>query len=146
MAVTNTAAFGQSNFLLQALVTAAKTAIGTATVTNAVSFGAFPGTNGVIITGVSAITTNTVTASWVAVYYSTDSGTTLRPFAIGTLAAYTAATTLAPTPLNFTHMSGSVISLTNPVYIPYSATTLLYAAAGVAVGDGIVFTANGVNL
>ena len=138
MAVTNTAAFGQSNFLLQALVTAAKTAIGTATVTNAVSFGAFPGTNGVIITGVSA--------SWVAVYYSTDSGTTLRPFAIGTLAAYTAATTLAPTPLNFTHMSGSVISLTNPVYIPYSATTLLYAAAGVAVGDGIVFTANGVNL
>lgn len=145
MAVTNTAAFGQTPFFAQALVVAAKAHIGTATNTNAVSMGAV-GANGTIITGLGAITNNAVTAVWCAVYYSTDSGTTLRVFAIGLMATWTEAATTSPTPLALNHMDGSPISPLNPVYIPYSATTLLYAAAGVAVTDGIVFTANGVSL
>lgn len=147
-AVTNTAAFGQSNFMFQAKVTAAKAAIGTATNTNTVALVATGavGANGTIVTGLNAIPNNTVTASWVCVYYSTDSGTTLTIFACGTLPAYTAAATLAPTPLNLTHMDGSIISPTNPIYIPYSATTALYAGIGVAVTDGIVVTINGVSL
>lgn len=147
MAVTNTAAFGQTPFWMQALVTAAKAAIGTATQTNTVAFtGIAIGANGVIITGASASPNNTVTASWVALYYSVDAGTTLRQFAIGTLASYTAAATLAPTPLAFTQMNGTAIGPTNPVYIPgtgSSSTVALYAGAGVAVTDGIVFTLNG---
>jgi len=87
-------------------------------------FGASPiGTNGAIITGISAIPNNSVTAQWCACYYSTDSGTTLRVFAIGTMASYTAAATLGPTPLNLTHMDGSAISPTN---------SGLYAALGLA--------------
>lgn len=147
-AVTNTAAFGQSNFMFQAKVTAAKAAIGTATNTNTVALVATGavGVNGTIVTGLNAIPTNTVTASWVCVYYSTDSGTTLTPWTCATLAAYTAAATLGPTAANFTHPDGSVISPTNPLYLPYSATTALYAGIGVAVTDGIVFTINGVSL
>lgn len=147
MAVTNTAAFGQTPWWMQALVTAAKAAIGTATQTNTVAFtGIAIGANGVIITGASASPNNSVTAQWCALYYSTDAGTTLRQFAIGTMAAYTAAATLAPTPLNFNHMDGSIISPTNPVYIPGTgsgSTVALYAGMGVAITDGAVFTLNG---
>lgn len=147
MAVTNTAAFGQTPWWMQALVTAAKAAIGTATQTNTVAFtGIAIGANGVLITGASAAPNNTVTATWAALYYSVDAGTTLRQFAIGTCAAYTAAATLAPTPLNFAHMDGSVISPTNPVYIPGTgsgSTVALYAGMGVAITDGMVFTLNG---
>lgn len=150
MAVTNTAAFGQSMYFAQALVTAAKAAIGTSTNTNTVAFtstnaGAI-GTNGVILTGANAIPNNSVTAQWCALYYSIDAGTTLRCFAIGTMAAYTAAATLAPTPLNFTHLDGSIISPTNPVYLPGTgsgSTVALYAGMGVAIADGAVFTLNG---
>lgn len=147
-AVTNTAAFGQTPFMFQAKVTAAKANIGTATNTNTVALIATGsvGTNGAIVSGLNAIPNNTVTASWVCVYYSTDSGTTLTIWTCGTLAAYTAAATLGPTALNFTHPDGSIISPSNPLYLPYSATTALYAGAGVAVTDGIVFTINGVNL
>ena len=147
MAVTNTAAFGQTPWWMQALVTTAKAAIGTSTNTNSVAFsGIAIGTNGVIITGASAIPNNSVTAQWCACYYSVDSGTTLRAFAIGTMASYTAAATLAPTPLSFTHMDGSAISPTNPVYIPGTgsgSTVVLYAAMGVSITDGAVFTLNG---
>lgn len=147
-AVTNTAAFGQTPIMFQAKVTAAKANIGTATNTNTVALisAGGMGTSGSIITGLNAIPNNTVTASWVCVYYSTDSGTTLTIFTCGTLTAYTAATTAGPTPFNFTHPDGSVISPSNPLYLPYSATTALYAGIGVAVTDGIVFTLNGVNL
>lgn len=146
MTVTTLPAFGQSPLWLQALVTAAKAAIGTSTQTNTVSFGASPiGANGAIITGITVIPNNTVTAMWCAVYYSVDAGTTLRAFAIGTCPAYTAAATLAPTPLNLTHMDGSVISPTNPIYMP-TTSVVLYAGMGVAITDGAVFTINGVNL
>lgn len=151
MAVTNTAAFGQLPFWGMALVTAAKAAIGTSTNTNTVAFSTYGGTlatgaNGLIITGASAIPMNTVTAQWCAIYYSVDAGTTLRPFLIGTMAAYTAAATLAPTPLSFSHFDGSPVSPANPVLIPGTGsgtTPVFYAGMGVAIADGAVFTLNG---
>jgi hypothetical protein len=148
MAVTNTAAFAQTPFMAQCLVTAAKAAIGTATNTNTVALiaaGSVP-SNGLIVTGLNVIPNNTVTAQWCAVYFSTDSGTTLRVIAIGTMSAYTAAATAAPTVLNLTHMDGSTIAPNNPIYIPYSANNCLYAGMGVAITDGAVFTLNGTSL
>lgn len=148
MAVTNTAAFGQTPFMAQCLVTTAKAAIGTSTNTNTVALvaaGSVP-TNGLIVTGLSAIPNNSVTAQWCAVYFSTDSGTTLRLFAVGTMASYTAAATLGPTPLNFTHPNGSAIGPTNPLFVPYAATNCLYGGMGVSITDGAVFTLNGTAL
>lgn len=146
MAVTNTAAFGQVPRILQAIVTAAKAAPLGTTNTNAVSMGGV-GLNGTIINGIAAIPMNTLgTAAHIAVYYSTDSGTTLNIVAIGLLAPWTFAATTAPTPLNLTNLNGSIISITNPLYIPYSATTLLYASTSVAPTTGIMVTANGIDL
>ncbi len=146
MAVTNTAAFGQTPRLMQALLNAAKAApLGTSN-TNAFSLGGV-GVNGTIINGIVAIPMNTLaTAAHIAIYHSTDSGTTLNILAIGLLAAWTSAATTAPTPLNLANLNGSVISVTNPLYIPYSATTLLYASTSVAATTGIMVTANGIDL
>ena len=148
MAVTNTAAFGQSGFFYQCKVTAAKAAIGTATNTNTVALVAAGniGANGTIVTGISCVPSNTITASWVAIYWSTDSGTTLTPITVGTLTAYTAAATSGPTPFSFLHPNGSAIGPTNPLYLPYAAGNAIYAGIGVAVTDGVLFQINGTNL
>lgn len=147
MAVTNTAAFGQSPYLAHAVLTAAKAAPWSGA-TNAVAFTSNVGTNGAIITGVAAIPRNTIaSAAMIGLFYSPDNGTTLYLIAVGTMAVYTFAATGAPTPLNLTNLNGSVISVTNPLYVPYNAAgVVLYGASGVALADGIVLSANGTNL
>jgi hypothetical protein len=145
MAVTNTAAFGQTPFLLSGLLTAAKAAP-LAGNTNAVNLGNV-GVNGGFITGAVAIPSNTIaSASLIALYYSPD-GTNLYVIATGTLAIYTFSATAAPTALNLSNLNGSVISATNPLYIPYAAAGGLWGSTAVALAtSGVVLSVNGTNL
>lgn len=147
MAVTNTAAFGQSPYLAHAVLTAAKAAPWSGA-TNAVAFTSNVGVNGAIITGVTAIPRNTIaSASAIGLFYSPDNGTTLYLIAVGTLPIWTFATTSSPTPLSLNNLNGSLISVTNPLYVPYDADgVVLYGATAVALADGIVLSVNGVNL
>lgn len=143
MAVTNTAAFGQVPNIGQAILTAAKAAPLSGATDAVLLFTA--GANGSIINGINAIPRNTIaSAALLAIYYSSDAGTTLNVLSVGTLAVYTFATTLAPTPLNFTNLNGSIISVTNPLYVPAGET--LYASSAVALANGILVTANGIDL
>lgn len=146
MAVTNTAAFGQAPKTFQGVLTAAKSAP-LSSATNAVSMGT-PGANGSIITGVTAIPRDTLaTDAHIALYYSDDAGTTLYIWAIGLLTSWTFAATTAPTPLYMTNMDGTVISPTNPLYVPYAGGSgRLYGSTSVALANGILIAANGVDL
>lgn len=145
MAVTNTAAFGQTPFLLSGLLTAAKAAPLSGN-TNAVSLGNV-GVNGGIVNGVVAIPSNTIaSASLIALYYSPD-GTNLYVIATGTLAVYTFSATSAPTALSLSGLNGAVVSVTNPIYIPYNASGGLWGSTAVALATtGVILSANGVNL
>lgn len=143
MAVTNTAAFGQVPNIGQAILTAAKAAPLSGATDAVLLFTA--GANGSIINGINAIPRNTIaSAALIAIYYSSDAGTTLNLLAVGTLAVYTYDATAAPTPLNLTNLNGSIISVTNPLYVPAGET--LYASSGVALANGILVTANGIDL
>ncbi len=143
MAVTATAAFGQVPNIGQAILTAAKAAPLSGSTNAVLLFTA--GSNGAIINGISAIPRDTLAnAAHIAVYYSSDGGTTLNVCAIGLLAAWTFAATTAPTVLSLSNLNGSVISVTNPLFVPASKT--LYASSSQALTNGIMVTANGVDL
>lgn len=147
MAVTNTGAFGQApNMLFGGVLTTAKSAP-LSGATNVVNLGT-PGANGTIITGVTAIPRDTLaTAAHIALYFSNDAGTTYYLISVGLLAAWTFATTTAPTPLNMTNLDGSVISAANPLYVPYvGGAGRLAASTSVSLANGIMVTANGVDL
>ena len=103
------------------------------------------GANGSLVNGIAAIPRNTLAgAAHIAVYYSTDSGTTCNLCAIGLLAAWTFAATSAPAPLNLANLNGATISVANPLYVP--AGMKLYASTSQTLSDGILVTANGVDL
>ena len=88
MAVTNTAAFGQVPNIGQAILTAAKSAPLSGSSNVMLLFTA--GANGSIVNGIAAIPRNTLSsAAHIAIYYSTDSGTTNNLCAIGLLGAWT---------------------------------------------------------
>jgi len=143
MAVTNTGAFGQTPNIGQAILTAAKAAPLSGSSDVVLLFTA--GANGALVNGIAAIPRNTLaSAAHIAIYYSTDSGTTNNLIAIGLLSAWTFATTTAPTPLNLANLNGLVISATNPLYVP--AGMKLYASTSVALANGILVTANGIDL
>jgi hypothetical protein len=143
MAVTNTAAFGQVPAIGQAILTAAKAAPLSGSTNVVLLFTA--GANGSIVHGIAAIPRNTLSsAAHVAVYHSTDSGTTNNLCAIGLLGAWTFSATTAPTPLALANLNGAAISVTNPLYVP--AGGKLYASTSQALADGILVTANGVDL
>ncbi len=143
MAVTNTAAFGQAPNIGQAILTAAKSAPLSGG-TNAVLLFT-SGVNGSLINGIVAIPRNTLSnPAHIALYCSTDSGTTVNLAAIGLLAAWTFAATTSPTPLSLVNLNGTVISAANPLYMP--AGMKLYASSSQALSDGILVTANGVDL
>lgn len=144
MAVTNTAAFGQVPNIGQAILTAAKTAPWSGATGTVLLF--TPGSNGSIVTGITAIPRDTIaSAAVICIYVSPDSGTTLNLVAIGTLAVYTASATTAPTPLNLTNLNGGVISPTNPLYLQ-TTSAKLYASSAVALANGILVSADGVDL
>lgn len=140
MAVTATPAFGQTPNHGAAVLTTAKTTPLSGSSNVVLLF--TPGSNGSLVTGIAAIPRATGTAAVIAVYTSTDSGTTNNLVAIGTLAAWTFSATSAPTPLNLTHLNGVVISPTNPLYLP--SGTKLYASEGVT--QDAVVAANGIDL
>ncbi len=143
MAVTNTAAFGQAPNIGQAILTAAKSAPLSGATNVVLLFTA--GANGSLVNGIAAIPRNTLSsAAHVAIYYSTDSGTTNNLCAIGLLAAWTFAATSAPAPLNLANLNGATISIANPLYVP--AGMKLYASVSQTLSDGILVTANGVDL
>lgn len=143
MAVTNTAAFGQSPNIGQAILATAKSAPLSGATNVALLFTA--GSNGSLVSGIAAIPRNTLSsAAHIAIYYSTDSGTTNNLCAIGLLAAWTFAATSAPAALNLANLNGSVISVGNPLYVP--AGMKLYASTSQTLSDGILVTANGVDL
>lgn len=143
MAVTNTAAFGQAPNVGQAALTAAKSAPLSGGTNTVLLFTAGP--NGSLVNGIAAIPRNTLSnAAHIAVYTSTDNGTTVNLAAIGLLAAWTFAATTAPVPLNLANLNGGVISATNPLYLPVGMK--LYASSSQALSDGILVTANGIDL
>jgi len=143
MAVTNTAAFGQAPNIGQAILTAAKSAPLSGATNVVLLFTA--GANGALVNGIAAIPRNTLSnAAHIAIYYSTDSGTTNNLCAIGLLAAWTFAATGAPVPLNLANLNGATISIANPLYVP--AGMKLYASSSQTLSDGILVTANGVDL
>lgn len=143
MAVTNTAAFGQVPNIGQAILTAAKSAPLSGSTNVVLLFTA--GANGSLVNGIAAIPRNTLaSAAHIAIYYSIDSGTTSNLCAIGLLAAWTFAATSAPAPLNLANLNGAVVSVANPLYVP--AGMKLYASTSQTLSDGILVTANGVDL
>ncbi|MBM3534468.1 MAG: hypothetical protein FJX60_15685 [Alphaproteobacteria bacterium] len=140
MPVTNTAAFGQVPNISSAVLTTAKTTPLSGSSNVVLLF--TPGANGSLVNGIAAFPRATCTAATVAIYTSTDNGTTNNLVAIGAMAAWTFASTTAPTPLSLTHLDGSIISPTNPLYLP--SGTKLYASTGVT--QDMVVTANGTDL
>ena len=140
MAVTNTAAFGQTPNISSAVLTTAKTTPLSGSSNVVLLF--TPGSNGSFVVGIAAFPRATCTAATVAIYTSTDSGSTNNLVAIGAMAAWTFAATTAPTPLNLNHLNGSAISVTNPLYLPNG--TKLYASTGVT--QDMVVTADGIDL
>ena len=143
MAVTNTAAFGQVPNIGQAILTAAKSAPLSGSSNVMLLFTA--GANGSIVNGIAAIPRNTLSsAAHIAIYYSTDSGTTNNLCAIGLLGAWTFSATTAPTPLSLVNLNGAIISVANPLYVP--AGMKLYASSSQALADGILVSANAIDL
>lgn len=143
MAVTNTAAFGQAPNIGQAILATAKSAPLSGATNVVLLFTA--GANGSLVNGIAAIPRNTLaSAAHIAIYHSTDSGITNNLCAIGLLAAWTFAATTAPTPLTLQNLNGATISVANPLYVP--AGSKLYASTSQTLSDGILVTANGVDL
>ena len=143
MPVTSTAAFGQAPNLGQAILTAAKSAPLSSS-TNAVLLFT-GGANGSIVSGIVAVPRNTLSSpAHIAIYLSPDSGTSLNIFTIGLLAAWTFSATTAPTLLSFSNLNGTLISASNPLFVP--ATQRLYASSSQALSDGIIVTTMGVDL
>ena len=143
MPLTNTAAFGQVPNIGQAVLTAAKSAPLSGSANTVLLFAA--GANGSLVNGIAAIPRNTLAnAAHIAVYCSTDSGTTNNLVTVGLLAAWSFSATTVPTPLSLANLNGAVIAATNPLYLP--AGCALYASSSQALGDGILVTANGIDL
>ena len=143
MTVTNTAAFGQVPNIGQAILTAAKSAPLSGSSDAVLLFTA--GANGAIVNGIAAIPRNTLSsAAHIAVYYSTDGGTTNNLIAVGLLAVWTFSATTAPTPLNLANLNGAIISAANPLYVP--AGQKLYASSSQSLTDGILVTASAIDL
>jgi hypothetical protein len=133
MAKTFTAPFAQSPKNFTAVVTGAAGSITGDTPTNTVLL-ATAGSEGAILTRLSAIPRATVTASSLLLYTSSDSGTTKRLIDSALMAAQTVATTTAITSTAFTNYSE-----TAPLRL--AAGEQLYVGSQVALASGIVFKA-----
>jgi len=109
------------------------------TVTNSVLL-LTAGSDGAIMTELSAMPMATVTASQLCVWSSTDSGTTKTLVMSSLMAAYTMAATTQNVPTGFKHSDNStVISETAPYRL--KASEALYVGTLVTNATGIVFNA-----
>lgn len=131
MSKTFTAPFAQTPKTASAVATAAATL--TDTPTNTVLL-MTAGTDGALVTNLSAIPRGTVTASSLVLFVSNDSGTTKRLKNSKVMAAYTlAATTAIPVTAFTEYTEGTPLRL--------GAGDQLYVGSQVAQAVGIVFNA-----
>lgn len=137
MAKTFTAPFAQTPKTATAVVTGAAGTITGDTPTNTVLL-ATAGSDGAILTRLTAIPRATVTASSLVVFISKDSGTTKRLIDSELMAAFTVATTTAIPETTFT-----MYSETTPLRL--EAGDELYVGSQVALASGIVFRAEFTN-
>lgn len=139
MANTFTAPFAQTYKTNAAAVTAALTGIGTSTVTGAVLL-ATAGTNGALVTKITAIPRATVTATSLVLFLVKASAPTVYNLIDSELmAAYTLAATTAIPETAFGN-----IAPTTPLRL--EAGDMLYVGSQVALAAGIVFYAEQANL
>lgn len=131
MAKTFTAPFAQDPNTLHAVVTTACTGINSTTPTNT-SLIASAGTNGALLTSLTAIPRGTVTASSLLVFSSLDSGVTKNLKASILMGAQTVSTTAQITATDF-----GICSEDNPIRL--KAGEQLYVASQEAQAAGIVF-------
>jgi hypothetical protein len=136
MANTFTAPFAQTPKTATAVATAVA-AITNDTPTNTVEL-LTAGTDGAILTRLTAIPRATVTASSLILFISNDGGTTKRMIDSALMAAYTMATTTAVPVTTF-----STYSETAPLRL--AAGDKLYVATQVALAGGILFRAEFTN-
>jgi hypothetical protein len=133
MAKTFTAPFAQTPKNTTAVATGAVGTITGDSPTNTVVL-LTAGSDGAILTRLSAIPRATVTASSLVLFTSSDSGTTKRLIDSALMAAQTIATTTAITSTPF-----STYSETTPLRL--AAGEQLYVGSQVALASGIVFKA-----
>jgi hypothetical protein len=132
MAKTFTAPFAQTPKTATAVATGAA-AITNDTPTNTVLL-LTAGSDGAILTRLSAIPRATVTASSLVLFISSDTGTTKRLIDSELMAAYTMATTTAVPETAFANFSE-----TTPLRL--AAGDQLYVGSQVALAGGIIFRA-----
>lgn len=135
MANTFTAPFAQTPKTATAVCTAAATL--TDTPSNTVLL-VTAGSDGAILTRLTAIPRATVTASSLVLFISKDSGTTQRLIDAELMAAYTMATTTLVAETTF-----SLYTETTPLRL--EASDRLYVGSQVALAGGIVFRAEFTN-
>jgi hypothetical protein len=135
MANTFTAPFAQTPKTATAVVTAVATL--TDTPSNTVLL-VTAGSDGAILTRLTAIPRATVTASSLVLFISKDSGTTQRLIDAELMAAYTMATTTLVPETTF-----SLYTETTPLRL--EAGDRLYVGSQVALAGGIVFRAEFTN-
>ena len=133
MAKTFTAPFAQTPKTATAIVTTAAGSITGDAPTGTVLL-MTAGTDGALVTNISAIPRATVTASSLLLYISKDSGTTQRLIDSELMNAYTMATTTQVPKTTFTRISEST-----PLRL--EASDRLYVANQVALASGVVFKA-----
>ena len=133
MSKTFTAPFAQTPKTASAVATAAIASITTDAPTNIVLL-LTAGTDGAILTRLSAIPRATVTASSLCLFSSIDNGVTMRLLDSELMAAQTVSTTSAISETSFANYSEST-----PRRL--QANERLYVGSQVALASGIVFNA-----
>ena len=133
MAKTFTAPFAQTPKISTAVTTAACGTITGDTPTNTVVL-LTAGSDGTIVTRLSALPRSTVTASSLLLFTSADSGTTKRLIDSATMSAQTVSTTAGITPTTFS-------TYTESTPLRLAAGEQLYVGNQVALANGVVFKA-----
>ena len=132
MAITDTAAFAQTTNTGSAVATLASV-VTSDTPTNTIKI-ATAGLDGALLTKLTAIPRNTVTASGLYLFISGDAGATKQMLDCALMPAYTWAATTDNEPTIFDAVSeGATIRL--------APLDELYVSSAVALADGIVFNA-----
>lgn len=131
MALTFRAPFAQTTKISTAVVTTAGT-VNNDTPTNTILI-ATAGSDGALLTKLTALPRATVTASSLYLFVSKDSGTTKRLVSSSLLEAHTVAITTAIPTTDFGYTETDTLRL--------EAGEELYVSTAVALADGIVMTA-----
>ena len=131
--IQNLAAFAQFRRTATAAITSAVTTIANP---SGASLLTVAGPDGSLITHISALPQTTATATQIRLYLSKDGGTTLTLMANAVLAAVTASSSTALSPVAFTQLDGGTLSETNPIALAgvNDYNTFTPISAGVSSG------------